>query len=423
MPDAAPATFNLTEKEKAILRSTLRVVVLEPDRIELAVKEPSQVRLLQLFPALGVGGALALVCVLVDDLSLAVNFVRALPLVLLILLLEIGIAPIRRMLSIGTIALFPGTAWALHRGPRGAGSARKRVSCELLTRIEPVKSKSGKNIEFNTSVRIETDLGIWTIKRRRFDETNTRRCREILSRLVGECSGFPNPSPIFMPLAQAERSFLGLPRPCYRALLADTNLVSLTPDQLVIRRSRYSLLAVVSGILFYAIDCLVIASVAYMDPPYSRCPWIATMAGVILLPRAILLADDLWGQTIRICRPERSVTVTGCGRSRRYSASACEATFEHVSTDTSSFWSASLKVVSDSNAFLRRPKELASWIAEDFADYAEWRACEAGRAVWRPEHDKMWERGARNIQAALRYYLNQSSLEEIASPAQQRPRP
>jgi hypothetical protein len=208
MADAAPATFNLTEEEKAILRSTLRVVALEPDRIELAVKEPPQVRRLQLSFVLIGAVAFALVCIFDDSLSLTVSFVNALPLIgLAFLWAAIGTRPIRNILLRRTIAFFPDTAWSICRRQGRGGWPHKKMIFGLLVRVDPVKSDADGKTEFDTSLRIRTDLGVLTIKRRRFEKTPTARCREILSRVVGDCTKFPEPSPIVAALAHKEGAF------------------------------------------------------------------------------------------------------------------------------------------------------------------------------------------------------------------------
>jgi len=145
------------------------------------VKEPSPWRFIPWisFPAAVI--SLPFACTIADDMS-SVSFANALPLILLSFLFTVGITSICNFLWTGTIAFFPGTCWSIHRRRRGVGPTgliAKRAFCELLTRIEPVKTKTGENTEFDTSLRIRTDLGVWKIKRRRFDNRNTDRCREV----------------------------------------------------------------------------------------------------------------------------------------------------------------------------------------------------------------------------------------------------
>jgi hypothetical protein len=361
------------------------------------------------------------------DETSAISFASALPLILLSLVLAVGIDPICNVLWTGTIAFFPGTAWSFHRRRRRMGPAGpigKRAFCELLTRIEPVKTKTGKNPEFDTSLRIRTDLGVWTIKRRRFDNRNTDRCREILGRLVTGCATFSDPSSAVAAQSKAENIFLGLPRPSYRALstrfepIAPT-LVSVTQDQLVVRRVWSSLLPLLFLISFPVVDAGAVCVAALMAP---KNPWLLAAAGTMVFLRAVELANGLFGKTLRLCRTEQSVVVAGYGRGRRLSSSICEAECGYDDSEGSTTWNVHLQIRAGIGS-RRKPKQLATWNADTITDDAEWRACEAGRAAWRPEHDTMAERGARNIQAALRYYLNQSSLEEIASLAKEKPRP
>jgi hypothetical protein len=361
------------------------------------------------------------------DETSAVSFASALPLILLSLVLAVGIDPLCNVLWTGTIAFFPGTAWSFHRRRRRMGPAGpigKRAFCELLTRIEPVKTKTGENTEFDTSLRIRTDLDVWTIKRRRFDNRSTDRCREILGRLVGNCATFPDPSSAVVAQSKAENIFLGLPRPSYRALstrfeLIAPTLVSVTYDQLIVRREWSSLLPLLFLISFPVVDAGAVCVAALMAP---NNPWLPATAGAMVFLRAVELANGLLGKTLRLCRTKQSVVVGGYGRGRCFPSSICEAECRYYDSEGSTTWNVRLQIRTGIGS-RRKPKQLATWNSDPIADYAEWRDCEAGRAAWRPEHDTMDERGARNIQAALRYYLNQSSLDEIASLAKEGPRP
>ena len=73
------------------------------------------------------------------------------------------------------------------------------------------------------------------LRRRRFNELDTNRCRAVLTKVIEQCTRFPNPSPAVQALGDADRVPWRLPRPQYKALINHPWLVSLSPDELVLR--------------------------------------------------------------------------------------------------------------------------------------------------------------------------------------------
>ena len=135
MTDDPPTTFNLKEEEKASRRGTLRVIALEPDRMEFAVKSGKDMPRWLLFAVFLTAADALMVTVFLAYHDVPVANLVPLFSTLLALSLLLGwmvfskydVQPIR------SVFLFAGSAWVICRG-------RRIPSYELLVELDPIKT-------------------------------------------------------------------------------------------------------------------------------------------------------------------------------------------------------------------------------------------------------------------------------------------
>jgi len=222
--DDTTPKFNWTEEEKALLRRTLRVKVLEEDRIEIEAREPYE-PLADLF---------GLVVLLFAVVFLAHEIVDPTPTMFLwvsflclLVVWAIPFGPIQRCRGSLTtsVSFFPGTQWCIrHRGlPEGA-----------LELVRLALSNPFWGI-FRQYLVFVTDVGAVQLKSRRgLRWTASFECHNLLlGRLQGKTYADRWPPPHVANFAEA--GALALPRRSYVALWKNLDVVSVGLDFLALR--------------------------------------------------------------------------------------------------------------------------------------------------------------------------------------------
>ena len=427
MADVPPTTFNLNEDEKAILRRTLRVIALEPDRIEFAVKD-------------GTGEwsagwlTLAIFALMPPVVCSAIEasfhpFVNAIPLSLLSIVLALAIRPEHYLRRTCSLTLFPGTAWVFRRMSRPGARSRQLTSCELLTRLDPIKTAVHGETRFDTRLRLRTDVGAVILRRRRFDEGANRQCREVLATLVAECCRFPDPSRQVVSLAQAESIPLAMPRPAYRSLIDHLHLVSLSSHEITLGTGPTTWLPGLLMLLAWLYDLVAIsfAALADVNPRIhlSKPLFLLGLAAFMLVLRLIVLVSARHpSRTIRLSRLERSVVATRAGRTERFDSSVCNVECRYISPpDSPSIWSVCLLVPSRGTRSAQRRARLLGELTMPSDVSCDVDASELGKNLWSDYLDKVGERGARNAASAFRYYLDHAIADDSMAPEAVEARP
>jgi hypothetical protein len=300
---APPTTFGLSEEEQRLLRRTLRVIALAPDRLEIAVKErrlslAAFVWGLPLFAFL----TFFLCAVLVAPADGQAQLLSTLPLLALAYLLNKAIFPRYEAERLRSICLFAGTAWA--RGRR-----TRLPSYELLLRVEPTRLVEHGETRFDTRIILRTSVRQMVLKRRRFDEASTNACRALLARLVQACSIQTEASPAVELLAAKDAVPIELPHPWYAAIVNEDWLLSLTPNELAMKSAGAITVTNVLLVLTSLVDASAVffALLPYLDPQRER-THVATLGCAMLLWRLLLLL--VARRTVELKRRERLVVVT-----------------------------------------------------------------------------------------------------------------
>lgn len=398
MDDVPPTTFNLTEEERAILRRTLRVITLEPDTIELAVKSGKDMPRWLLFAVFLTAADALMVTVFLSyhDVPIA-NLVPLFSTLLALSLLfgwmvfsKYDVQPIR------SVCLFAGSAWVICRG-------RRIPSYELLVELDPIKTTIDDETRYDPRPRLCTDVRMLALRRRRFNELDTNRCREVLTKLIEHCTRFPNPSPAVRSLGDTDRVPWSLPRPQYKALIDHPWLVSLSPDELVLRLTprQWHLDASVGlcaigdlGVfLWLCFDSRIDYSLAF--------PWPQSLVVIVAMILFRLPLPFSPRSTIHLKKSERTVAITSNSRSEEFPSSDCDTSFGQmfiildggeVSVKQFTLYRRGPR----KQAVRQKAKKIATWTTGPDA----------------PERNPE----VRHAASALRYYLNLSAAEDPQSP-------
>jgi hypothetical protein len=223
----SPPTFNWTEEEKALLRRTLRVRVLEEDRIEIETREPGTL----LARLIGFGILLAILCFIFPPVHYAsapiIDFI-GLGAYACILGTGVLICFLREPPpSSKSISLFPGTRWCVrHRTTQG--------SLELLVAQEPNPPHGLRR----RRVVLRTDIGdihlnVPSLAR----ATDCLACHKILSNRC-KVTGDPAEDAPATVASLAEPGALSLPWKSYVLLLKNLPVEQVGPTSLVLRNDR-----------------------------------------------------------------------------------------------------------------------------------------------------------------------------------------
>ena len=416
MADVPPTTFNLNEDEKAILRRTLRVIALEPNRIEFAVKRrflsstPLLLEFLHL--AMFVIGSLAVLSLPLvrslenssfGSLNLGLHlapeakafFLVVSPLVALAFFLNKGLFSRYESRPIRSICLFAGTAWCICR-------RRPKPSYELLVRLEPIVKTIGQPHDLR--FRLRTDLRLLMLKQRRFDEWSVKKAREILARLVADCSRFPLRSATVEVAAACDEAAVDLPRERYAAVVDQDWLVSLSPNEMALRDGRHKLGIDIALLVAMVGDLGIFCWALYLLRPVESLDvvsaWIRLGAATLLLRLPIL---SIPRGLVRIQRRDNVLLVTGRAGAKQFPSSTCDVVREERALGGEvggSAWFLSICAYrSEGRAGVHR------------AMIGSWQVASSKPALPAGERAAVEERQAVNVEAALRCYLGLPSVQ------------
>ena len=217
-------TFNWTEEERTLLRDSLRVKVLEEDRIEIEAREPYE-PLADLF---------GLVVLLFAVVFLAHEIIDPTPTMFvwvsflcLLVVWAIPFGPIQRCRGSLTtsVSFFPGTQWCI----RHRGSADGALGVVRLDLSNPSCDVFRRKLVFVTDIgptQLKTHQGL--------RRTACLACHNLLlGRLQGKTYENLRPPPRVANWAEA--GALALPRRKYVALWTNLDVVSVGLDSLALR--------------------------------------------------------------------------------------------------------------------------------------------------------------------------------------------
>jgi hypothetical protein len=398
MTDAPPTTFNLSEEEKAILRKTLRVIALEPDRIEFAVKSGKDMPRWLLFAVLLTAADALMVTVFLAYHDVPVANLVPLFSTLLALSLLLGwmvfskydVQPIR------SVCLFAGSAWVICRG-------RRIPSYELLVELDPIKTTIDGETRYDPRPRLHTDVRMLALRRRRFNELDTNRCRAVLTKLIEQCTRFPNPSPAVQALGDADRVPWRLPRPQYKALIDHPWLVSLSPDELVLRLTPRQWHMGATLVLCGTGDLGLFWWLGFDSSiNYSHgFPWPQSLVVILAMILFRLPLPLIPRSTVHLRRSEGTVAITSSSGSEEFPSSGWDISYHQaffaVDNDEFSAQSFTLwRLRPQKQAVRQRGRKIATWHRDP------------GTPERNPE--------IRHAALALRYYLNLPAAEDPQSP-------
>jgi len=389
MTNAPPTTFNLTEEEKAILRRTLYVIVLEPDRIEFVVKTRPRLPLWAAANVLFTSVFAVLSASFLYDAGIAILDLLPFYSTLVISSFFLNWLAFSRyaLRPIRSVCLFAGSSWAICR-------RRRAPSYERLVEIDPIKTRVDDEIRFDPRPRIRTDVRILALKLRRFGEREMKMCREALAKLTEQCVPFPDPSPVVRRFGDADQVPWDLPRPLYRALIDHPWLVSVAPDELAMKigpsQGVVSVIQALGGIgdfgLFLWLG--IGADVSFAEAAF---PWRQSVVAVFVLLLSRLLLPLITPRTVRLKRAERLVVIERNDGNEQFPAEECDARYrwKAVATDVDAFFVLSFtlyKKAIPKQAKIQKPAKIATWYLElDVVD-------RKNKVV--------------DVTSALRYYLN-----------------
>jgi hypothetical protein len=377
-----PPTFGLTEEEQRLLRRTLRVIALEPGRLELAVKERTVSFVTVLLSLPLVFFLLFFLCaVLWAAASVQAEVLATLPFVLLSFLLNRAVAPRYEAEQVRSICLFAGTTWA--RGRRS-----RLPSYEVLIRVEPTKLVDQGETRFDTRIILTTSVRQMVLKRRRFDEASTTACRNLLTRLVQACSTQVEPSPAVESLAARDVVPIELPHPRYAAVVNENWLLSLTPNEMVMKSAGTATgeETVFSFIWILDAAAVLIGFLLYLDKQLEFRNLAALGCAMVLLRLPLLLVPR---RRVELKRRERLVVLARRGARVEIPSQECDVDVDLRSAggDCGDIWKLRLYRHHGGDGTSRSTSRvLGSWslgfdLLED-------------------------EPRARNVALAVRYYLN-----------------
>jgi hypothetical protein len=303
-----PLEFKWTAEERALLQATLRVKVLEEDRIEIEAREPYE-PLADLF---------GLVVLLLGVVVLAHEIVDPTPTMFVwvsFLCLLVGSAipfgPIQRCRGSVTASMsfFPGTQWCI----RHRGSAEG-----VLELVSPASSNPYWGI-FQQQLIFETDIGpIQLARRRRWRWTAHLACHNLLlGRLHGETHTDRCPPAHVANLAEA--GALALPRRRYVALWKNLHVVSVGLDSLALRIDsgvfrRFWIIYATNLSLWLVLNVLSAVGLLPEHLPWGSGHYIALRTTMLLgIPLAIGFLQRAWVK--RSAGPEQRDVITISKRS------------------------------------------------------------------------------------------------------------
>jgi len=301
-------TFNWTEEERTLLRDTLRVKVLEEERLEIEAREPYE----------PIAEVIGLVVLLFAVVFLAHEIADPTPTMFLwvsflclLVVWAIPFGPIQRCRGSLTtsVSFFPGTQWCIrHRGsPEGA---LELVSLALSNPFWGI---------FRQQLVFETDIGAVQLKkRRRWRWTADLACHQLLlGRLQGKTHADRWPPPHVADLAEA--GALALPRRSYMALLKNLDVVSVGLDSLALRTDlgafrRFWIIYVADFVLWIVLSILSAVGTLPEHLPWGSGHYIALRTAMLLgIPFAIGFMQRAWVK--RSPGPEQRDVITISKRS------------------------------------------------------------------------------------------------------------
>jgi hypothetical protein len=225
--DGAP-TFGWTDEEKVLLHRTLRVRVLEEDRLEV---ETTHGTLLELFAVilLWIGlpvGAAATASVAATDVVAGYVYVTPLVFIALPFIALPLMAGFAHLVEEPPypITFFPGTAWIVsHRPTQNA-----------IGKIDPTQRERPT---WNSSIYLATTIDSFALRTRiRASLRQRRRVQELLFARCASTATEDEPPKGVVDLVG--RDAASLPSAFYAPLVRYTRLVSVTPDTLVVRNGK-----------------------------------------------------------------------------------------------------------------------------------------------------------------------------------------
>ena len=325
--DDTTPKFNWTEEEKALLRRTLRVKVLEEDRIEIEAREPYE-PLADLF---------GLVVLLFAVVFLAHEIVDPTPTMFLwvsflclLVVWAIPFGPIQRCRGSLTtsVSFFPGTQWCIrHRGlPEGA---LELVWLDLSHHFWGI---------FRQYLVFVTDIGAVQLKtRRRLGWTASFECHKLLrGRLQGKTHEDLRPPPRVANWAEA--GALALPRRRYVALWKNLDVVSVGLDSLALRTDlgvfrRFWIVYAADLVLWIVLSILSAVGFLPEHMPWGSGHYILLRTAILLgIPFAIGFLQRAWVKrspgpdqrdVITISKRSAQVLIRGPRSERRFNRSDC----------------------------------------------------------------------------------------------------
>ena len=282
-------TFNWTEEERTLLRDTLRVKVLEEERLEIEAREPYE----------PIAEVIGLVVLLFAVVFLAHEIADPTPTMFLwvsflclLVVWAIPFGPIQRCRGSLTtsVSFFPGTQWCIrHRGcPEGA-----------LGLVWLDLSKSFWGI-FRQQLVFETDIGAVQLeKRRRLRWTASFECHNLLrGRLQGKTYEDMRPPPRVA--NWAETGALALPRRSYVALWKNLDVVSVGLDFLALRFDsgvfrRFWIICAADIVLWIVLGILSAVGILPEHLPWGSGHYIALRTAILLgIPFAVGFLQRAW---------------------------------------------------------------------------------------------------------------------------------